>query len=249
MDMDGAAVDARVRQCILPAIESNTRGTLSTAVVRVKEPVALQLSENSFIEKTLHYISSIPGCVKSGLVLSTNTKYPRRYIIAIRGMPVMSLEDFQNIRDTNDNIRDIFISTVEECIRIDVWRAGQGARKSTKRHRPKSAVVMSCDLSAVDKRDHKCLRQLMLRLNAMHEIECQFEVRVDTSQTDYYELEADILDRMSLAALETIMHECRAFCHDIKFDFPHKVVRIQCLKLAAPLRSTRRILRIKNKSK
>lgn len=216
-------------------------------MVRVKKPIALQTSENAFIEKTLHYISSIRGCVKSGLVLSTNTKYPRRYIIVIRGMPAMSIEDFQNIRDTNDSIRDIYISTAEECIRIDVWRVGQKQQRSMKRRRPKNTVVMSCDLSSVDKRDHKCLRQLILRLNAMHEIECQFEVRVDTSQPDYYHLEASILDKISLAALERIMHECRAFCHDIEFDFPHKVLRIKCLKLAAPLRQTRKVLRIKNK--
>lgn len=216
-------------------------------MVRVRKPVALQPPENAFIEKTLHYISSMRGCVKSGLVLSTNTKYPRRYIIAIRGMPSMSMEDFQNIRDTNDNIRDIFISTAEENVRIDVWRMGKTPNRKKKRRRAKEAVVTSCDLSSVDQRDRRCLRQLLLRLNAMPEIECQFEVRVDTSQPEYYHLEAHILDRVSLRSLEDILHECRAFCHGIEFDFPHNLVRIKCLKLAAPLKH-RRIMRvIKNK--
>ncbi len=215
-------------------------------MVRVKKPVALETSESAFVEKTLHYISSIPGCDKSGLVLSTNTRFPRRFILAIRGMPAMTLDDFQNIRDTNDHIRDILISTAEETIRIDVWRAGKEPRRKQKRRRPKESVVTTCDLSSVDKRDRKCLRQLLLRMNAMPEIECQFEVRVDTSQPDYYKLELHVLDRVSLASLESIVHECRAFCHGVEFDFPHKLMRVKCLKLAAPLRP-RKILRVKNK--
>ncbi len=204
--------------------------------------MALRVSENAFIEKTLHYISSIDGCVKSGLILSTNTKFPTRYILAIRGMPSMQLNDFTNIRDTNDHIRDILISTAEELIRIDVWRTGKLPHQHKKRRRPKDAVVTSCDLSSVDQRDRKCLRQLLLRLNAMPEIECQFEVSVDTSLPDYYRLELNILDRISLSSLETIQHECRSFCHNIEFDFPHKIVRIQCLRLAAPLRRRNRLV-------
>tara|TARA_B110000858_G_scaffold195530_1_gene252160 strand:- start:6938 stop:7585 length:648 start_codon:yes stop_codon:yes gene_type:complete len=215
-------------------------------MVRVSKPVALQTSENAFIEKTLHYISSIRGCVNSGLVLSTNTRFPRRYILAIRGMPAMSIEDFQNIRDTNDHIRDILISTADELVRIDVWRTGKQPNRKKKRRRPKESVVTTCDLSSVDQCDRKCLRQLLLRLNAMPEIECQFQVRVDTSQPDFYKLEVHVLDRVSLLSLETILHECRAFCHDIEFDFPHNLIRIKCLKVAAPLRP-RKILRVKNK--
>lgn len=208
----------------------------------MKKPVALQVSENAFVEKTLHYISSINGCVRSGLVLSTNTKFPTRYILAIRGMPCMSMGDFKNIRDTNDHIRDIFISTAEETIRIDVWRQGKRPVSKKKRKRSKDSVVTTCDLSSVDQRDRKCLRQLLLRLNAMPEIECQFEVRVDTSLPDYYQLELDILDKISFASLETIQHECRSFCQQIEFDFPHKAVRVQCLRLDAPLQRRRRLV-------
>lgn len=205
--------------------------------------MALRTSENAFIEKTLHYISSVKGAVKSGLVLSTNTKYPTRYIIAIRGLPTMSLDDFQNIRDTNDHIRDIHISTDKETVRIDVWRSGKRPRTVTKRKRPKEAVVTLCDLSSVDKCDQKCLKQLLLRLNAMPEIDCQFEVRVDTSIPDIYQLKLFVLDNMSLQSLESVLHECRSFCTGMDFDFPHKVLRVNCLRLAAPLR--RRHLKFK----
>lgn len=209
----------------------------------MKNPVALQVVENAFIEKTLHYISSIHGCVKAGLILSTNTKYPTRYIIAIRGMPCMSMQDFQNIRDTNDHIRDIRISTAEEIIRVDIWRFGKRPDKTKKRKRPKEAVVTSCDLSSVDKGDRKCLRQLLLRLNAMPEIECQFEVRVNTSLPEVYQLELMFLDNLSLESLEGILHESRSFCTGLEFDFPHKLVRIRCLRVAAPLRN-RKTLRL-----
>ena len=209
----------------------------------MKNPVALQVVENAFIEKTLHYISSIRGCVKAGLILSTNTKYPTRYIIAIRGMPCMSMQDFQNIRDTNDHIRDIRISTAEEIIRVDIWRFGKRPDKTKKRKRPKEAVVTSCDLSSVDKGDRKCLRQLLLRLNAMPEIECQFEVRVNTSLPEVYQLELMFLDNLSLESLEGILHESRSFCTGLEFDFPHKLVRIRCLRMAAPLRN-RKTLRL-----
>lgn len=240
--MDDSVSISSSRELLLPSTASAPRREISTAIVRVKRPVALQVEENAFVEKTLHYISSINGCVKSGLVLSTNTKFPTRYILAIRGMPLMQLDDFKNIRDTNDHIRDILISTAEELIRIDVWRTGKVPNRHKKRRRPKEAVVTTCDLSSVDQRDRKCLRQLLLRLNAMPEIECQFEVSVDTSLPEYYQLELNILDRVSLASLEGIQHECRSFCHNIEFDFPHKVVRIQCLRLAAPLRRRRRLV-------
>lgn len=204
--------------------------------------MALQVVENAFVEKTLHYISSINGCVSSGLVLSTNTKFPTRYILAIRGMPLMTMDDFQNIRDTNDHIRDIIISTAEETVRIDVWRVGKRPESKKKRKRAKASVVTTCDLSSVDQRDRKCVRQLLLRLNAMPEIECQFEVCVDTALPEYYELELNILDRISLASLESIQHECRAFCQTVRFDFPQKLVRIRCLRLAAPLQRRRKLV-------
>ena len=240
--MDSSISIIGSRELVLPPTASTPRREISTTIVRVKRPVALQVSENAFIEKTLHYISSINGCVKSGLILSTNTKFPRRYILAIRGMPLMQLDDFANIRNTNDHIRDILISTNEELIRIDVWRTGKLPDVRKKRRRSKDAVVTTCDLSSVSVGDRKCLRQLLLRINAMSEIECQFEVTVDTSLPDYYQLELNILDRVSLASLENIQHECRSFCHNIEFDFPHKVVRIQCLRLAAPLRRKKLML-------
>ena len=202
----------------------------------MKKPVALQQEENAFIEKTLHYISSINGAVKSGLVLSTNTKFPTRYNLAIRGLPSMSMTDFQNIRDMNDHIRNIHISTAQELVRIDIWRVGKKPTRKPKRKRAKDSVVTSCDLSSVDQRDQKCLKQLLLRLNAMPEIECQFEVRVDTSTPDMYLLELHIVDIMVLDSFETVMHECRSFCTQIEFDFPHKLVRIHCLRVSAPLR-------------
>jgi len=212
-------------------------------MVRVKKPVALQSNENAFIEKTLHYISSIKGAVKSGLILSTNTKFPTRYIIAIRGLPSMTIEDFKNIRDTNDHIRDIRISTAEEIVRIDIWRSGKKPERKKKRKRPKESVVTSCDLGSVDDKDKKCLKQLLLRLNAMPEIECQFEVRVDTSTPEMYLIDANIVDNMSLESLESILHECRSFCTNIEFDFPRKILRIHCLRIAAPLRRKRLTLK------
>jgi len=239
--MDSSVSVNSSRELVVSSTTFAPHGEISTAVVRVKRPVALQVSENAFVEKTLHYISSINGCVRSGLVLSTNTKFPTRYILAIRGMPLMRLGDFKNIRDTNDHIRDILISTAEDLIRIDVWRTGKVPTVRKKRRRPKEAVVTTCDLSAVSTGDRKCIRQLLLRLNAMPEIECQFEVSVDTSLPEYYQLELNILDKISLASLEAIQHECRSFCHNIEFDFPHKVVRIQCLRLSAPLRRRNRL--------
>ena len=226
---------------LLPPVASNKSREIS--LVRVKRPVALQANENAFIEKTLHYISSINGAVKSGLVLSTNTKFPTRYIIAIRGMPSMTIEDFQNIRDTNDHIRDLRISTAEEVVRIDIWRYGKKPERKKKRKRPKESVVTSCDLSSVDEKDKKCLKQLLLRLNAMPEIECQFEVRVDTSAPEMYLLDAHIVDNMSLESLETILHDCRSFCTNIEFDFPHQILRIHCLRIAAPFKRKTLVLK------
>ena len=77
----------------------------------------------------------------------------------------------------------------------------------------------------------------------MPEIECQFEVRVNTSLPEVYQLELMFLDNLSLESLEGILHESRSFCTGLEFDFPHKLVRIRCLRMAAPLRN-RKTLRL-----
>lgn len=212
-------------------------------MVHVKKPVALQAEENAFIEKTLHYIGGIRGVVLAGLVLSTNTRYPTRYILAIRGVPPMTLEDFQNIRDMNNNIKSVSISIAEEVVRIEVWRVGKRPQSKRKRKRPKKTVVTPCDLTSVDERDRKCLRVFLLRINAMPEIECQFEVHIDTSMPEHYLLELHVLDTMSLDSLEAVVHECRSFCTALTFDFSRKVLRATCLRMAAPLRRKVRLLK------
>lgn len=213
-------------------------------MVRVKRPIALQPDENAFIEKTLHYISGIQGADTKKLVLSTNTKYPTRYVMLIRGMPALTLEDLQNIRDMNERIRDITICMADETIRIDVWRQVPPKKRVPKRKRDKDVVAAECDLSSVDKRDKKCLRMLLYRLNALEDIECQFSVRVDTSHPEHYQIDLCILDELKLCPLERIMHECRSFCLGFDFDFPRNVIRAKCLRLAAPLK--RRVLRIRS---
>lgn len=214
-------------------------------VVRVKRPIALQPEENAFIEKTLHYISSIRGAVANKLILSTNTKYPTRYVVLIRGMPPMTLEDLQNIRDMNEKIRSIKLDMSEETIQVDVWRGEPPKSKRKKRRRDKDVVAATYDLSSVDKRDKKCLTMFLYRLNALDDIECQFEVFIDTSNPEWYSVDLRILDNIRLAPLERLMHECRAFCVGFDFDFPRHIIKAKCLRMAAPLK--RRLLKLKTK--
>lgn len=234
------------RQLVLPTVTHGQSTALPVAerIVRVKKPVALQESETAFIEKTLHYISEIRGAVKTDLVLSTNTRYPTRYIVMIRGLPLMSFEDFQNIRDMNDHIRSITVCMAEESVRIDVWRQGKVNQKKRKRSRHKE-IQAAYDLSSTDKRDRKCLSQLLLRLNSMDDIECQFDMRIDTSTPEFYVLDLHIMDAIQLTPLEKVLYECRSFCNGFEFDFPHRRMRARCLRLAAPLK--RRVMRIKSK--
>jgi len=205
--------------------------------------VALQPEESAFIEKTLHYISSIHGAVANKLVLSTNTKFPTRYIILIRGLPNMSMEDFDHIRLMNENIRSIQINMTDETIQIDVWRLGQTESKKKKRKRAKECIVSAYDLSSVDKRDRRCLGRLLMQLNTLEEIECQFDMQVDTSQPEFYRLDLSILDQIKISSLKIVLHDCRSFCRTFEFDFPHKIIRAKCLRLSAPL--NRKYLRIK----
>jgi len=234
------------RQLVLPAITSVESRAVSVTdrIVRVKKTVALQESEKAFIEKTLHYISEIRGAVKTDLVLSTNTRYPTRYIVMIRGLPLMTLQDFQNIRDLNDHIRSITVCMTEEFIKIDVWRQGKIVKRKRKREHSKEINVMY-DLSSTDKRDRKCLTKLLLRFNKMEDIECQFDMRIDTSTPEYYVLELHVMDSIRLTPLESVLYECRSFCNGFEFDFPHMRLRARCLRLAAPLK--RRTLKLQNK--
>lgn len=213
-------------------------------MVRVSKPIALQPDEQAFIEKTLHYISSIRGAVANNLVLSTNTKFPTRYIMMIRGLPLMSMDDFEHIMLMNDNIRSIRLDMAAETVNIDVWRAGHASKRRKKRKRDKDLITSAYDLSSVDRRDRKCLAQLLMRLNALEEIECQFDLTIDTSQPEFYRLDLSIFDPLSIQSLKDVLHACRSFCRSFEIDFPHKVIRAKCLRLAAPLKRKR--LRLKN---
>ena len=102
------------------------------------------------MEKTLHYISGIRGAVQTNLTLSTNTKYPSRYIVVLQGLPAIVLNDFTTIRNTNERIRHILVNMVEASIRVDVWRENAKKKNKTrKRNRPNSRRI-ACDLTNVE---------------------------------------------------------------------------------------------------
>jgi hypothetical protein len=211
-------------------------------MVTVSRPVALKPEESAFVEKTLHYISSIRGAVSTDLLLSTNTKYPSRYIILIRGLPLVGMSDFVNIHNTNDRIREMKVSMLDSSLRIDVWRdnAKSLQRKTMKRTLDERyAPHILCDMANVDKRDRKCLVTLLQLLSGMKNVECQFNVHIDTSHPEYYSVDLHILDSIVIQEVEHILHQCRSFCSDIHFDFPQKIIRAKCLRLAAPLRRRR----------
>lgn len=234
------------RQLVVSAAASHKdrKVSLSDRMVRVTKPIALQPDEQAFVEKTLHYISGIKGVIANDLVLSTNTKFPTRYIVMIKGLPLMTMEDFEHIQLMNDNIRSIRIDMACETIQIDVWRVGNRVSKKRKRKRDNHVITSQYDLTSVDRRDRGCLRQLLMRLNALEDIECQFDLSIDTSQPESYRIDLSIFDTLSIQSLKQVLHECRSFCRAFDMDFPHKVIRATCLRLAAPLK--RRILRIKN---
>lgn len=162
----------------------------------------------------------------------------------IRGLPLMSMDDFEHIMLMNDNIRSIRLDMAAETVNIDVWRAGHASKRRKKRKRDKDLITSAYDLSSVDRRDRKCLAQLLMRLNALEEIECQFDLTIDTSQPEFYRLDLSIFDPLSIQSLKDVLHACRSFCRSFEIDFPHKVIRAKCLRLAAPLKRKR--LRLKN---
>ena len=231
---------------VVSAVASAPERTVSITdrMVRISKPIALQPDEQAFIEKTLHYISGIRGAVASNIILSTNTKFPTRYIIMIQGLPLMSLDDFEHILLMNENIRSIRLDMATESVQIDIWRAGHSRKKRRKRRRDKEKITSSYDLSSVDRRDRKCLAQLLIRLNTLDEIECQFDLTIDTSAPEAYRLDMSIFDPITIQSLKDVLHQCRSFCTAFEIDFPHKVIRAKCLRLAAPLK--RRRLRLKN---
>ena len=155
----------------------------------------------------------------------------------------MSMEDFDHIFLMNDRIRSISIDMSNETLQLDVWRAGYVSRKSNKRKFEKDTITSMYDLSSVDKRDRKCLSRMLFKLNEIDDIECQFDVQIDTSQPEYYRLNMSILDPIKIQSLKNVLHECRSFCKTFEFDFPHNLIRAKCLRLAAPL--TRKRLRLK----
>jgi hypothetical protein len=244
--MDGSNVAITRGKLVLSTVASPAERSVpvSDRMVRVTKPIALQPDEQAFIEKTLHYISGIRGAVANNIVLSTNTKFPTRYIIMIRGLPLMTMDDFEHILLMNDNIRTIRIDMGAETIKLDIWRAGHSSKRRKKRKRDKESITSAYDLSSVDRRDRRCLAQLLMRLNGLDDIECQFDLTIDTSQPEAYRLDMSIFDPITVQSLKNVLHECRSFCTTFEFDFPHKIVRAKCLRLAAPLK--RRVLKLKN---
>lgn len=218
-------------------------------MVRVRKPVALQTDENAFIEKTLLYISSIRGNTKTDLEISTNTRYPTRYVLIVRGVPVLTIDDIHSICDMNERIRSVRVNMTDETLCIDVWRDGKVPPMSKKRKRgtvQETTTLSNWDLNSVDKSDRRCLDMFLRRINAMPNIECQFDVRVDTSIPNTYSLEMYILDSVYIHDLEQVIHSCRSFCSGIEFDFPKRLIRAKCLRVAAPITYKRRKLAIRN---
>ena len=132
-------------------------------------------------------------------------------------------------------------------MRIDVWRVGKAPDSSRQRKRKRRDAVplnIKYDLGSVDKRDRRCLHMLLYRLNALDDIECQFDMQVDTSQPEFYQLDLAIHDALRVSSLGQVLHNCRSFCTQFIFDFPQKIIRAKCLRLAAPLK--RRVLRLRS---
>lgn len=212
----------------------------------VKGGIALDVSEQAFVEKTLQYISSINGCVETDLNLRTNTKYPSRFIIMISGLPKITLHDFIQISTTNGNIREITVNVAEGTVKIDVWRQNKNkSTKKKKRKRETSLVKTDVDLSNVDKTDHKCLQTLVESFSKLKKIQTQFVTRVDTSDPEIYSIEMHIFDSLSIRDIVNIQHQSRTYCREIILNFPQKQIEAKCLHLAAPIR--RRMLTIKNR--
>jgi hypothetical protein len=228
---------------VLQPIEPTKSREISNVV---KGGIALDVSEQAFVEKTLQYISSINGCVETDLNLRTNTKYPSRFIIMISGLPKITLHDFIQISTTNGNIREITVNVAEGTVKIDVWRQNKNkSTKKKKRKRETSLVKTDVDLSNVDKTDHKCLQTLVESFSKLKKIQTQFVTRVDTSDPEIYSIEMHIFDSLSIRDIVNIQHQSRTYCREIIFNFPQKQIEAKCLHLAAPIR--RRMLTIKNR--
>jgi len=228
---------------VLQPIEPTKSREISNVV---KGGIALDVSEQAFVEKTLQYISSINGCVETDLNLRTNTKYPSRFIIMISGLPKITLHDFIQISTTNGNIREITVNVAEGTVKIDVWRQNKNkSTKKKKRKRETSLVKTDVDLSNVDKTDHKCLQTLVESFSKLKKIQTQFVTRVDTSDPEIYSIEMHIFDSLSIRDIVNIQHQSRTYCREIILNFPQKQIEAKCLHLAAPIR--RRMLTIKNR--
>ena len=242
--MAGQIFDIRPNSSlVLQSIEPTQPREISNVV---KGGIALDVSEQAFVEKTLQYISSIEGCVETDLNLRTNTKYPSRYIILISGLPKITLHDFIQISTTNGNIREITVNVAEGTVKIDVWRQNKNkSTKKKKRKRETSLVKSDVDLSNVDKTDHKCLKTLVESFAKQKNVQTQFVTRVDTSDPEIYSISMHIMDSLSIRDIVNIQHQSRTYCREIIFHFPRKRIEAKCLHLAAPIR--RRMLTIKNR--
>jgi hypothetical protein len=238
--------DASVDGLVLSTAQRNEPNQIPDTMV--KGGIALNSSETAFVEKTLHYISSIDGCILNELTLRTNTKYPSRYIIQISGLPKISLHDFVQICTTNANIREITINIYEATINIDVWRQNKNKKKK-KRKRERTVALdltnMTLDLSNVATQDKSCLKNLVQSFTKMKNVQTQFDCSVDTTEPEMYTVEMKILDNITVRDVVSIQHQCRTFCRAIYFNFPQKKIQASCLHLSAPLK--RRVLKLNNR--
>ena len=159
-----------------------------------------------------------------------------------------TLNDFESILDRNLKIRDRSTGLGEECIELDVWRTQAPSQKKRKRYYMYDDVIPTglWDLGSVDARDKPCFEKLLGKISTMKELECQFDIDVHTTEAHAYLVDMHILDRVKFKKLKAIVHECRSFCKNIIVDFAHKVIRLECLRMTAPLLERRKRLRIRH---
>lgn len=201
--------------------------------------VNMEREDSLFIEKMVAFLHSLEGAQKSKMSVMTNTRLPTRFMCVVSNLPPINMRELEHIAALTNNLKSIKMDLQQSKMTLEVFKTHATKRKKRARSpSPTSGFPFHTsdewDLTAIHAEDQNTARRVIQAVGSMPEIECQFQVSVESKPPTYYELSLKIRDILDYGVFRAFRREFRAFVGKIIFDFPQKVVRITIKRMHAP---------------
>lgn len=201
--------------------------------------VNMEREDRLYIEKVVAFLHSLEGAQKSKMSVMTNTRLPTRFMCVVNNLPPITMRELEHISALTNNLKSMHIDLQQSKLTLEAWKTHANKRKKRARSpSPTSGFMFKSsedwDLSAIHIEDRNTAKRVIEAIGNMPQLDCQFQVTVESKPPTCYELNLKIRDVMSYAVFRAFHREFRAFVGKIIFDFPQKVVRVTVKRMHAP---------------